>query len=226
MSSTKEGNPPIDMNVTNPKTKDAHAPLACKIKSKTRNDKPSIPSGSTDQNRGIRSYQYRVIARPDVQVDRPDADGDHNVNHEPEPVIPEVPRHVDEGTLRQDRGLHQEARLAPARVENRPFLQSIVCQMTQITDPIDEASCQRTYDFRYLVDFLSCGVVVLRSSVEVDQSSGCLGRTHLLERIVGCCKLKGRKQPGVSLSLVYKFWNQIGRNGRRFEEIPGVSSTL
>ena len=28
MSSTKEGNPPIDMNVTKPKTKDAHDPLA------------------------------------------------------------------------------------------------------------------------------------------------------------------------------------------------------
>lgn len=31
ISSTKEGNPPIDMNVTNPKTNDAHAPLACFI---------------------------------------------------------------------------------------------------------------------------------------------------------------------------------------------------
>lgn len=28
MSSTKDGNPPIDMNVTKPKTKEAHAPLA------------------------------------------------------------------------------------------------------------------------------------------------------------------------------------------------------
>ena len=28
MSSTKEGNPPIDMNVTKPKTKDAHDPRA------------------------------------------------------------------------------------------------------------------------------------------------------------------------------------------------------
>lgn len=34
MSSTKEGNPPIDMNVTNPKTNDAHAPLACEMKLK------------------------------------------------------------------------------------------------------------------------------------------------------------------------------------------------
>lgn len=29
ISSTNEGNPPIDMNVTNPNTKDAHEPLAC-----------------------------------------------------------------------------------------------------------------------------------------------------------------------------------------------------
>lgn len=28
MSSTNEGNPPIDMNVTKPKTNDAHEPLA------------------------------------------------------------------------------------------------------------------------------------------------------------------------------------------------------
>lgn len=31
ISSTKDGNPPIDMNVTKPKTKDAHEPLACLI---------------------------------------------------------------------------------------------------------------------------------------------------------------------------------------------------
>lgn len=92
------------------------------------------------KNWRIKSYQYRVIARSDVQIDRPDADGDHDVYHEPEPVIPEVPRHVDEGPLCQDRALHQEARLAPARVENRPFLQSTVCQTTRITNPIGKAS--------------------------------------------------------------------------------------
>ena len=46
MSSTKEGNPPIDMNVTNPKTKDAQAPLACVIengRAKLHVMKNSIP---------------------------------------------------------------------------------------------------------------------------------------------------------------------------------------
>lgn len=36
ISSTNEGNPPIDMKVTNPNTKDAHEPLALKEEN-TRN---------------------------------------------------------------------------------------------------------------------------------------------------------------------------------------------
>lgn len=36
ISSTNEGNPPIDMNVTNPNTKDAHEPLACLMAKKSR----------------------------------------------------------------------------------------------------------------------------------------------------------------------------------------------
>jgi len=36
ISSTNEGKPPIDMNVTKPNTKDAHEPLACTISSKKR----------------------------------------------------------------------------------------------------------------------------------------------------------------------------------------------
>lgn len=39
MSSTNEGNPPIDMKVTKPKTKDAHEPLACIKKENTMNSK-------------------------------------------------------------------------------------------------------------------------------------------------------------------------------------------
>lgn len=39
ISSTNEGNPPIDMNVTKPNTKDAHDPLACLMSRKTRKKK-------------------------------------------------------------------------------------------------------------------------------------------------------------------------------------------
>lgn len=54
--------------------------------------------------------------------------------------------------------------------------------------------CESTHDFRYFLDSLSSGVVVLRSFVEVDQSSGGLGCTHLLQRIISCCQLKGERR--------------------------------
>lgn len=44
-------------------------------------------------------YQNGTVTGPNVQVDSPNANSDHNVDDEPEPVITEVPWHVDERAL-------------------------------------------------------------------------------------------------------------------------------
>lgn len=78
----------------------------------------------TRWNRGeTRPYQDSIVPGPDIQIDRPDAYSDNNVDHEPEPVIPKVSRHVDERTLGQGEGLLQETRLAPSRIQHGSFLQ-------------------------------------------------------------------------------------------------------
>lgn len=69
-------------------------------------------------------YQDGAVFGADVEVDGPNADGDHNVDDKPQPVVSKVPRHVDERSLGEREGLHPKAGLAPPCVQDRPFLQS------------------------------------------------------------------------------------------------------
>lgn len=59
ISSTNEGNPPIDMNVTKPNTKDAHDPLACLMSRKTR--KKNRENQKLWRNEGEFPYTYYHI---------------------------------------------------------------------------------------------------------------------------------------------------------------------
>lgn len=69
------------------------------------------------------NYQDRAVSGPNVEVYSPDAKRDDDVDDEPEPVVAEVPGHVDERALRERERLHQEAGLAPSSwIQHRSFL--------------------------------------------------------------------------------------------------------
>lgn len=70
------------------------------------------------------TYQDRAVAGADIEVYSPDANRDDDIDDEPQPVVPEIPGHVDERPLRERGRLHQEASLAPSRVQHSPFLQN------------------------------------------------------------------------------------------------------
>jgi hypothetical protein len=70
------------------------------------------------------TYQDRAVAGADIEVYSPDANRDDDIDDEPQPVVPEIPGHIDERPLRERGRLHQEASLAPSRVQHSPFLQN------------------------------------------------------------------------------------------------------
>lgn len=71
----------------------------------------------------VNNYQDRAVSGPNVEVYSPDAKRDDDVDDEPEPVVAEVPGHVDERALRERERLHQEAGLAPSTwIQHRSFL--------------------------------------------------------------------------------------------------------
>lgn len=79
------------MNVTNPNTKDAHEPLACRIP-EYKNLLVLIMILTSEMLAGYKSctYQNRSVTSPHIQVDGSNANCDYNVNYKPEPVIPKV----------------------------------------------------------------------------------------------------------------------------------------
>lgn len=102
----------MDMNVTNPKTNAAHAPLACTEMVVVNTLNQPYDSYISLTALELHAYQDGCVLGSNIKVDCADADGHEDVNQEPQPVIPKIPGHVDERALGQGASLHQKAGLA------------------------------------------------------------------------------------------------------------------
>jgi hypothetical protein len=86
----------MDMNVTNPKTKAAHAALACRervvneLQTTIHGMKFAYVRTFIRLALELGAYQDGCIFGANVQVDGADADSHKDINQEPQPVIPKI----------------------------------------------------------------------------------------------------------------------------------------